>query len=315
MKYNRLGRAGMRVSELSLGSWLTFGSRLDPREARACMRAAFDHGVNTFDTAESYENGAAESVMGLALKDFRREDVVVSTKIFDGGTGPNDTGLSRKHLIEGTKASLERLRLDYVDVLFCHRPDPATPIEETVRAIDQLIREGCAFYWGTSEWSAEQIDSAHRAAAECNASPPVVEQTAYNMFQRARVEDEYAPLYERHGMGLTTYSPLASGILSGKYDTGIPPGSRLDRFDWLRDSRTPERIGAVERLSVIASELSCSTAQLAIAWCLLNPNVSTVITGASSIEQVRENMGAVAIHERLTPELVEEIRCALENVG
>jgi voltage-dependent potassium channel beta subunit len=307
MRYNRLGRAGLKVSELSFGSWVTFGDQLDLEGAKACMRQAFELGVNFFDNAEVYADGLAESIMGIALEEYRREDLVVSTKIFWGGKGPNDRGLSWKHLVEGTHASLRRLQLEYVDLLFCHRPDEEVPVEETVRAMDHLVRSGRAFYWGTSEWSAEQIEGAQRAARELGCIPPVVEQPEYNLFHRRRVEKEYAPLYEKHGLGTTIWSPLASGVLTGKYNDGIPAGSRLERVEWLRKVCTPERIEKVRRLSVLARELDCSMAQLALAWCLTNPDVSTVITGATSEAQVRENLGAAEVRERLTPEVLADI--------
>jgi voltage-dependent potassium channel beta subunit len=313
MQYNRMGSAGLKLSELSFGSWLTFGRNLDLDNVRACMRAAYGAGVNFFDNAEVYGNGAAELLMGEALRDFRREDVVVSTKIFWGGKGPNDEGLSAKRLVEGTLNALRRLRLDYVDLLYCHRPDPNTPIEESVRALDRLVRRGCALYWGTSEWSADQIREAHRVAREIHAVPPSVEQPCYNMFTREKVEREFAPLYAELGMGATTFSPLASGLLTGKYNAGIPPGSRLDREEWLRSLITPERVAQVQALARLAGELGATSAQLAIAWCLRNPHVSSVIIGASSLEQLRENLGALAVKERLTAEVMARIEEILGN--
>lgn len=299
MQYNRMGKSGLRLSELSYGAWITFGRQTDLASTRKLLRRAFDAGVNFFDNAEGYAAGAAESLMGEALKDFRRSDVVVSTKIFHGGNGPNDVGLSWKHLVEGTDASLERLRMDYVDILFCHRPDPNTPIEETVRAMDVLVRQGKAFYWGTSEWSADQISEAIRVARECHAIPPCVEQPQYNLLHRRRFEVEYAGLFERHGLGSTTWSPLASGLLTGKYDAGIPKGSRLDLIEWLRASRTAASLERVRAVSKVAAELSCTPAQLAIAWCLKNPRVSTVILGASALSQLEENLGALEVKARL----------------
>ncbi len=307
MRYRTLGRSGLRVSELSFGSWLTFGEQLDAESARACMRAAVDRGVNLFDNAEAYGYGAAESMMGIALRDFRRESVVICTKIFDAGPGPNDRGLSWKHLVEGTHASLKRLQLDYVDLLLCHRPDPETPIEETVQAMDHLVRSGCALYWGTSEWAAEEIEAAHAAARGASCVPPALEQPEYNLFRRSRVEREYAPLCERYGMGLTTYSPLASGLLTGKYASGMPAGSRLDRVDWLRPARTEARLEVAGRLAELADRLSCTSGQLAIAWCLENADVSSVITGAASIEQLQENLDALRVRERLDPEVLAEM--------
>lgn len=310
MKYKNLGRSGLKVSELSFGSWMTFGANLGPAEIKTCMHRAFDHGVNFFDNAEVYAKGEAEVLMGEALKSFRREDLVISTKIFWGGNGPNDTGLSWKHLVEGTRASLRRMKSPYVDILFCHRPDPSTPIDETVRAMHYIINSGYAFYWGTSEWSADQISAAFESAARLNCIPPIAEQPQYNVFVRDRVERSYLPLIQKYGLGLTTWSPLASGILSGKYNDGIPKGSRLERNEWLRHELTPTNIAKVKKLAAIAQSLDCSIAQLAIAWCLKNPDVSTVITGASSPEQIDENMRSVEVKDRIT----ESVRREIEKV-
>ncbi len=307
MQYNRMGKSGLKLSELSFGSWITFGRQTDFASTRAIMHRAFDAGVNFFDNAEGYAAGAAESLMGEVLRDFRRSDVVVSTKIFHGGNGPNDLGLSWKHIIEGTNASLGRLRTDYVDLLYCHRPDANTPIEETVRAMDVLLRQGKIFYWGTSEWSAEQILEAVRIARECNVAAPAMEQPQYNLLHRHRLEREYEPVFERHGMGTTTWSPLASGLLTGKYDNGIPKGSRLDLIEWLRASRTDAALAKVRALSKVAKELNCTLSQLAIAWCLKNPRVSSVILGVSRQEQLDENLGALAVKERLDRPLMAEL--------
>jgi voltage-dependent potassium channel beta subunit len=307
MKYNRLGRSGLKVSELSFGAWITFGQALDLERVKKTMRLAFDAGVNFFDNAEAYGGGEAERLMGAALKDFKRSDVVVSTKIYWGGKGPNDKGLNYKHLVEGTYSALERLDLDYVDLLFCHRPDQETPIEETVRAMDYLVRSGHAFYWGTSEWPADRIESAYRVARELGCVPPTMEQPEYNLFRRGRVEREYLPLYADHGLGLTTWSPLASGILTGKYDGGIPKGSRLDHVGWLREYLTPDKVEKTRRLGAVARELGCSTAQLAIAWCLKNTNVSTVILGASNELQLAENLASTEVCERLIDPVLAEI--------
>ncbi|MBM7558551.1 potassium channel beta subunit family protein [Marinitoga litoralis] len=319
MEYRRLGKAGIKVSELSFGSWLTFGNQLDVANVKACMREAFNHGVNFFDNAEAYANGLSESLMGMALKEYRRTDLVISTKIFWGGNGPNDTGLSRKHILEGTWESLKRLQVDYVDLIFCHRPDPETPIEETVLAMDYVVRNGLALYWGTSEWSAEQIEAAHKAAKELNCIPPTMEQPQYNMFVREKVEKEFKPLYEKYGLGLTTWSPLASGLLTGKYNNGIPEDSRLAKFKSLAEHMkenglfSDENIEKVRKLSNIAKDLDVSMSQLALAWLLKNPNVSTVITGASRVEQVKENMKAVEVKEKLTDEIMQEIEKILNN--
>ncbi|APT75205.1 alcohol dehydrogenase [Marinitoga sp. 1137] len=319
MEYRKLGKAGIKVSELSFGSWLTFGNQLDAENVKLCMREAFKHGVNFFDNAEAYANGLSESLMGMVLKEFRRTDLVISTKIFWGGNGPNDRGLSRKHLLEGTWNSLKRLQLDYVDLIFCHRPDPDTPIEETVLAMDYIVRNGLAMYWGTSEWSAEEIEAAFKAAKELNCIPPTMEQPQYNMLVREKVEKEFKPLYEKYGLGLTTWSPLASGILTGKYNDGIPEDSRLAKFSRLvntlkeRGMLTDETIEKVKKLTEIAKDLDATMAQLALAWLLKNKNVSTVITGASKVEQVRDNMKAVEVKEKLTDEIMEEIEKILNN--
>ena len=312
MKYRRLGRSGLKLSELSLGAWVTYGGQVGEDIARECMTAAYDAGVNFFDNAESYGEGRAEVAMGNVLQKagWRRESYVVSTKIFWGGDGPNDTGLSHKHVIEGLHAALRRLRLEYVDLAFCHRPDPDTPIEETVAAWDILVRQGKVFYWGTSEWAAGDILRAHQFAKENGLTPPSMEQPQYNMFSRDRVEREYLPLYEKLGYGTTIWSPLASGVLSGKYNEGIPKGTRLDmpNMAWLKDAVLDGgKIDKVRALARLASELGCTTAQLAIAWCLKNPQVSTVITGASKKQQVVENMKALDVVDALTPDVVARI--------
>jgi voltage-dependent potassium channel beta subunit len=307
MQYNKLGKAGLRVSEISLGSWITFGKQIDSDMVKTLMHAAFDQGVNFFDNAESYAHGEAENLMGKALREFRREDVVVSTKIFWGGNGPNDTGLSRKHLLEGTRNSLKRLRLEYVDMLFCHRPDPNTPIEETVLAMDYLVRQGYAFYWGTSEWSADQIIEAHKTAERLNCIKPSMEQPKYNLFSREHLEKDYLPLFEKYGMGTTIWSPLASGILSGKYEHGIPRDSRLAKEPWLVPDNFMQLIEKTKELAIIAKELDCTLAQMAIAWCLKNPNVSSVITGATQKEQLMDNLGALEVKAKLTPEVMKRI--------
>jgi voltage-dependent potassium channel beta subunit len=307
MHYNKLGKAGLRISEISFGSWITFSKQIDGNIVKSLMHTAFDHGVNFFDNAESYAHGEAEILMGQALKEFKREDVVVSTKIFWGGTGPNDTGLSRKHLLEGTKNSLKRLGLQYVDLLFCHRPDPNTPIEETVLAMDYLVRGGFAFYWGTSEWSADQIIEAHQIAERLNCIKPSMEQPKYNLFFRDHLEKDYLNLFKNYGMGTTTWSPLASGILSGKYEHGIPRDSRLAKEPWLVPDNFMQLIEKTKQLALIAKELDCTLSQLAIAWCLKNPNVSSVITGATRQEQLMENLGAVEVKGKLTAEVMKKI--------
>ncbi len=323
MHYRNLGRSGLKVSALSFGAWVTFGEQVRDDTALALMQAARDTGVNFFDNAEIYANGEAERMMGRVLKKlgWKRSDLVLSTKIFwgDGGDGPNDTGLSRKHITEGARAALQRLGTDYVDLVFCHRPDLETPMEETVHAMDLLIRQGLALYWGTSEWTAEQIRHADGIARREHLTPPTMEQPQYHMFHRERVESELLPLYRDLGLGLTTWSPLASGILTGKYNDGIPKGSRLDTpgYEYLRrhisDARGQDRIARVRRLTPIAERLGGTMVQLALAWLLTNPHVSTVITGASSVEQLRENMKALDLVERLDDEVLDEIEGVLEN--
>lgn len=320
MEYRRLGSAGLKVSALSFGSWVTFGKQVDVDKAAAEMKAALDHGVNFFDNAEAYEQGQSELIMGKAIKKLglARKDYVVSTKIFWGGKGPNDSGLSRKHIVEGTRAALERLQLEYVDLVFCHRPDYETPIEETVRAMSHVVDRGWALYWGTSEWSAEEIRHAYEFARRENLIPPTMEQPQYNMLHRERVEVEYAPLYRDFGLGTTIWSPLASGILTGKYGKGITEGRlTLPGYEWLRETAESEegraRIETVERLRPVAEGLNATLAQLALAWALANPNVSTVITGASRPEQVTENMKALDLKDQLTDDVMESIEAVLQN--
>ncbi len=318
MEYRRLGKAGIKVSALSLGAWVTYGGQVGEEVARDCMVAAYDEGVNFFDNAEAYAGGNAEIVMGNVIKKlgWRREGLVVSTKIFWGGEGPNDRGLSHKHIIEGMNNALRRLQMDYVDLVFAHRPDRNTPIEETVRAFDILIRQGKAFYWGTSEWSAAEIMRADAVARQYNLTPPSMEQPQYNMLWRERMEREYLPLFSDLGYGTTIWSPLASGLLTGKYNNGIPEGTRatLPGYEWLKDEViTPERIETVRRIQPVADELGISLAQLALAWTLKNPNVSTVITGASRAAQVKENMKALQAAEKLTPDVMQRLDEILGN--
>jgi voltage-dependent potassium channel beta subunit len=321
MEYRYLGKSGLQVSALSLGAWVTYGGQVGEQVAQECMQAAVDAGVNFFDNAEVYAHGKAETVMGSVIKKsgWKRSDLVISTKIFWGGSGPNQRGLSRKHVIEGTQAALDRLQLDYVDLIFCHRPDIHTPIEETVRAMTFLIDQGKAFYWGTSEWSAERIMEAYAVARKEHLIPPLMEQPEYNMFDRQKVEGDYAHLYKEIGLGTTIWSPLDSGILTGKYNQGIPEDSRLnlEGYDWLREGyESPEgkeKIEKVGRLMLVAEQLGCTMAQLALAWCLVNPNVSTVITGASRPEQVEENMSALEVVPKLTSEVLEKIEVILDN--
>jgi len=321
MEYRRLGSSGLQISALALGAWITYGEQVAEDTAYQCMKAAYDAGVNFFDNAEGYGAGRAEVVMGNVIKraGWKRSELVISTKIFWGGSGPNDQGLSRKHILEGADAALARLQMDYVDLMFCHRPDLHTPIEETVRAMNHVINQGKAFYWGTSEWSALQIRQAYEIARHEHLIPPQMEQSQYNMFHRERIEKEYAPLYHEIGLGTTIWSPLASGLLTGKYNAGIPAGTRatLSGYEWLRErfeSQEAQRnIEKVKQLKPVADALGCTTAQLALAWCLRNPNVSSVITGASRPEQVTENMKAIDVVGKLTEQVMEQIEAILGN--
>lgn len=321
MEYRYLGSSGLQVSALSFGAWVTFGSQFGEATAYDCMKAAYDAGVNFFDNAEGYADGQAEILMGNVIKraGWKRSDLVVSTKIFWGGKGVNDRGLSRKHIMEGANAALARLQMDYVDLIFCHRPDLHTPVEETVRAMTILIEQGKAFYWGTSEWSATQIMEAYAVARREHLIPPQMEQPQYHMFHRERVEKEYARLYREIGLGTTIWSPLASGLLTGKYNKGIPAGTRvsLPGYEWLRQrvegEEAQRNIEKVKQLVPVADELGCSMAQLALAWCLKNPNVNSAITGASRASQVVENMKALEVLPKLTSDVMERIETILAN--
>lgn len=314
MNYRRLGRAGLKVSELAFGSWVTYGNQMGESVARECMAAAHDAGVNFFDNAEVYAKGRSETIMGEALKKlgWRRGSYVVSTKFYWGlDDGPNEKNtLNRKYLMEAIDGSLARLGLDHVDLVYCHRPDPDTPIEETVRALHDIICAGKALYWGTSEWSAGEIAAAYEIAARHHLHKPVVEQPQYNLFHRERVEQDYARLYTDYGLGITTWSPLASGLLTGKYNDGVPPGSRatLKGYEWIAERvLEPDKLRRVRALAPVAQELGCTLAQLALAWCLKNPNVSSVITGASRPAQVMENMRAIDVVPKLASEVMTRI--------
>ena len=322
MEYRRLGSSGLKLSALSFGAWVTFGNRVGRSEARNLIALAFDRGINFFDNAETYAAGEAERVMGDVLADLRfpRDAWCVSSKVFFGSVReplPTQRGLSRKHVIEACHQALQRLRVDYLDLYFCHRPDPDTPIEETVAAMDMLVRQGKVLYWGTSEWPADAIRTAHRIARANHLVPPQMEQPQYNLFHRERVEVEYAPLYRELGLGTTIWSPLASGLLTGKYNDGIPAGSRLDTpgYEWLQRSMFendgPARIEKVKRLATIARELGVSLAQLAVAWCLKNPHVSTVMLGATKAEQLAENLGALDVVSRLGVDEMARIAAAV----
>jgi voltage-dependent potassium channel beta subunit len=317
MNYRHLGRSGLRVSTLSLGSWVTYANQVDVRSAMEMLAAAMDAGVNFFDNAEAYAGGESESVMGEAFRrlGWPRLNYVVSTKFFwgldKGGDGINRRNtLNRKYLMQAVDGSLKRFGLEYVDLVYCHRPDPHTPIEETVRAMSDMITQGKALYWGTSEWSADEIRAAWNLAERHHLHKPVMEQPQYHLFHRRRVEQEYVRLYEDIGLGLTTWSPLASGLLTGKYGSGIPSDSRgaMKGMEWLRqDLLDPRKNEAVEKLKPIAAELGGTVAQLAIAWAARNPNVSTVITGASKMSQLQDNLAAQALMDKLSPEVLARI--------
>jgi len=314
MKYRHLGKAGIQVSELSFGSWVTFYTRAGIDATVEMMSAAYDAGVNFFDNAETYAAGKSEEVMGAALRKlgWRRGSYLISTKLFWGlHEGPNEQNtLNRKYLIEAIDGSLRRLDTEYVDLLFCHRPDPTTPIEETIWAMHNIIERGKALYWGTSEWEPEDIVSAVRIAERHHLHKPIVEQPVYNLFEQHRLGPDYKAVYEDLGIGSTTWSPLASGLLTGKYLAGIPSDSRgaLEGFDWLQDQLTDEvRLAKVSALEPLAADMGATLAQFSLAWCLQNPYVSTVMTGASRVEQVHENMKAMQFVDKFTPDLMTEI--------
>jgi voltage-dependent potassium channel beta subunit len=318
MEYRRLGKSGLKLSALSYGSWVTFSYQLDERAAARIMGAAYDAGVNFFDNAEAYAAGASERIMGGVLRRmaWRRDSYCVSSKVFWGGELPTQRGLSRKHVHEACHAALERLQLDYLDLFFCHRPDHETPIEETVRAMDVLVRAGKVLYWGTSEWSADQIVEAHAVARREGLTPPTMEQPQFSLLHRERVERDLPRVCDEYGLGLTTWSPLASGALAGKYDDGVPAGSRLSLpgYGWLKESvLDPGHLDRSRRLRAVAAELGISRPQLAIAWCLRNPNVSSVILGASRVEQLEEDLASLDKVGLLTPEIMQRIDDLLQN--
>lgn len=321
MEYRNLGRSGLQVSLLSLGSWLTFGNQIDDSTAEKLMVTAYDKGVNFFDNAEVYAHGKSEIVMGKILKkmNWRRSSYIVSSKAFfgDGNKQPNEMGLSRKHLTEACHAALKRLQVDYLDLYFCHRPDQLTPIEETVRTMNTLIQQGKIFYWGTSEWSADELIEAQSVADKYGLIGPVMEQPQYNMFHRTKIEDEFLPLFKQTGLGTTIWSPLASGILSDKYlGKEFPTDTRLNmkKLEWLRErSLTEERIQKVTKIKQIADQLNVSVPQLAIAWCAQNPNVSTVILGASKVTHLQENLKSLDVLPLLTNEINMKIETVLAN--
>jgi len=317
MHYRRLGHSGLKVSEISLGSWVTFGLQIDEQTAINLIHEAYELGVNFFDNADVYASGLAETVMGKAIKELPREALVISSKVFwPTMPGPNGRGLSRKHIHESVNASLKRLDVDYLDLYFCHRFDPDSPVEEVVRSMDDLIHQGKILYWGTSEWEASQVATAFGIARQFGLVPPAVEQPQYNMFHRKRVELELSPLCKEFGLGLTTFSPLYFGILTGKYNNGIPEGSRatLEDMGWIRDRITPERGNIVRTLTSLAGDMGMTTAQLALAWILRRKDVSSVITGATHMEQLDENLGAAEMVEKLTNQVLEEIEQIIGNL-
>ena len=316
MHYRRLGKAGIKVSEISLGAWVTFGNQVDVETAKKILHRAFELGVNFFDNADVYANGEAERIMGEAIKGLPREELVISSKVFwPTMPGPNGRGLSRKHIVESIDASLKRLDIDYLDLYFCHRYDPDTPIEEIVYTMNMLIQQGKILYWGTSEWMPAQITRAFGVAEKHHLIPPTMEQPKYNMFHRRRVEVELAPLCKDLGLGLTTFSPLLYGILTGKYNQGIPKNSRatMENMTWMQDYITPDRIGKVEKLGKVAERLGITTAQLAIAWLLRRKEVSSVITGASKLKHLEENLQAMDAVDLLTEDILDEIEMILDN--
>ncbi|MHA7878745.1 MAG: potassium channel beta subunit family protein [Saccharospirillum sp.] len=321
MQYRRLGKSGLKVSALSLGSWVTFGKQVDMKDAKTLLQTAYDAGVNFFDNAEGYEAGESEKIMGDAISalGLPRDTFAVSSKVFWGGDKPTQLGLSAKHVRDACDQALQRLKVDYLDLFFCHRPDVDTPIEETVRAMHQLVMQGKILYWGTSEWNAQQITEAHRVARQEHLTPPTMEQPQYNLFTRDKVEGEYRPLYDTYGLGTTIWSPLASGLLTGKYLDGIPDDSRLNLpgYEWLRDNLLGDQgqanLDKVRQLHPLAEELGISLTHLSLAWCLKNPNVSTVILGASRLSQLEDNLGALDALPKLDDDAMAQIDAIMGN--
>lgn len=321
MEYRRLGKSGLQVSALSFGSWVTFGSQVGDDTAEKCMKLAYDNGVNFFDNAEAYASGKSEVVMGNILKKmgWDRSTFVVSSKVYWGGKLPNQIGLSRKHVVEACNAALKRLQVDYLDLFFCHRPDKNTPVEETVRTMNDLIHQGKILYWGTSEWSAQEIMEAYSVARQYGLIPPTMEQPQYNLFHRERVEVEYYKLYREIGLGTTIWSPLASGLLSGKYMNLTPNDTRIYRpgMEWLKELIVGEHNAwkheKVKRLKAVADDLDTNLARLSIAWTLKNPNISTAILGASKVEQLEDTLKSLAVMPKLTTEIMERIEGIMDN--
>ena len=317
MHYRRLGRSGLKVSEISLGAWITFGGQIDDKTAGQLVHTAYDKGVNFFDNSDSYSAGNAEKTMGKVIQELPREALVLSTKVFwPSMPGVNGRGLSRKHMMESIHGSLKRLGTDYVDLYFCHRFDPDTPVEEVVISMNILIQQGKVLYWGTSEWRASQIAEAYGIARQYNLVPPITEQPQYNMLHRRRVEHELAAICEELGIGLTTFSPLASGVLTGKYNQGIPASSRaaLEGMGWVTDRLQQDGVKKVEQLMSLARDLGMSPAQLAIAWALRRKEVSSVITGATSLAQLEDNLGAAEVTGKLDDAVLERIETILDNL-
>lgn len=321
MEYRRLGKSGLKVSEFSFGAWVTFGKQVDVDEAAKLIGGAYDRGVNFFDNAEGYEGGNAEQVMGDAIKKLglKRDTYAVSTKVFFGGPGPINRGLNRKHIFDAAHAGLKRLSVDYLDLYFCHRPDVDTPIEETVRAMHDLVAQGKVMYWGTSEWNAQQLTEAYSVARQYNLTPPTMEQPQYNLFERQKVEADYAPLYDLFGLGTTIWSPLASGLLTGKYNDGIPDDSRfnLPGYEWLKEMLTSERgqtrLAKVRELAKLADEAGLPIHHMALLWCLNTPHVSTVILGASRHSQLLDNLEALNSKDKMTPDVIARIEEIMSN--
>ena len=321
MEYRRLGKSGLKVSEFSFGSWVTFGKQVDGSDAKSLMAQAYEAGVNFFDNAEGYEAGKSEILMGEALAELNwaRDSYVVSSKVFWGGPKPTQRGLSAKHVTDAAHAALKRLQVDYLDLFFCHRPDIDTPIEETVRAMHNLIVQGKVIYWGTSEWSAQQITEAHLVARAAGLTPPTMEQPQYNLFERQKVEADYLSVYDTFGLGTTIWSPLASGLLTGKYNDGIPQDSRMNLpgYEWLRERVGTElgkaQLVKVKALAGLAQKAGLSVTNLALLWCLANPRVSTVILGASRASQLADNLAALEQKAKLTEDVMREIEAIMAN--
>ncbi|MFT4938810.1 MAG: voltage-dependent potassium channel beta subunit [Paraglaciecola sp.] len=321
MEYRKLGKSGLKVSALSLGSWVTFGKQVDMNDAKTLLQSAYDKGVNFFDNAEGYEAGESEKIMGDAISalGLSRDTYAVSSKVFWGGGKPTQMGLSAKHVRDACDAALIRLKVDYLDLFYCHRPDADTPIEETTRAMHNLVQQGKVMYWGTSEWSAQQITEAHAIARQEHLTPPTMEQPQYNLLHRDKVEGEYRPLYENYGMGTTIWSPLASGLLTGKYNEGIPTDSRLalPGYEWLREMWETEdgkqKIEKIKKLAALAADLGVSLTHLSLAWCLKNPRVSSVILGASRVSQLEDNLKSIDVLPLLTDEVMANIEAIVDN--